>query len=970
MRVRLPLPSLIHGISQLNKASRQVVHARDCVNTWPTIKDGDQKRPPLIHVAKLFDGDFGDCYVHGMDRSDTERYMLALKFDDGADSGLICGLDGTLYEIHERDTSTGNYTAALFAYLATSNTYDPHAFIRALTVEDYTYIVNRNRAVTMSSSTATANTSGLGHIYVRGGNAASEYKVRVVLTAAGGSPYTIRPASITANGTTAVTATIKTPLTTDKFAIGNSVTISGATYDADLNGTWTITSIPSSTTFTFSTTNNITAGTPTTNLGSWTKTGSLAHDLYAVTSQIVDNTAAAFPVADGDKGQKVWDRFYSSGAAAPGTVGPHTNFLTSVKTEDIAQHFVDKLTESSIVTGSPASYGDGVVPNGVITATRQGSVVAFQVASGTLTGLEFSTSQGDTLMHTFIDEAPSSTILPEIFTHGHTLRIVGSSASDDDDFYVKFVADLGSGFGKGTWEESIAPGSEYTFKTSPFTGASLATQPFALIKRTGDGANPASVALGETFFSFEPLQLDSRLVGDETSNPDPSFVSTTGFSVPADPNAGFAIARQVQDVAYFQDRLVFLSGENVSTSEVSEYLNFFRTTVRAVPDSDPIDVAFTPDTVSKLHSSIPFAGRMVIFSGKSQHQLLGQPTLTPNTVEASEISRYTNDPGARPVAYEDGIIFPVEKGNFSGLSLLAPNGQTESTFTASDLTLQVPNLIEGRVRQIAVTTNSSIVAVLGDGDTSSIYILKQHREGEKVIQSAWVRFSISGADIQGMHFFDEKLYILSQRSQGLFLEYLDLSVGVSDAGRDYWLHLDRRCDQDTVVSVTPGATSTVTLPYDVETGSVIELVREDTLTRYVANSTPGSPAVSVATNLTGVDFVIGKKYTSTHELHRPEPAQVDDNGRKLILDQSTAVVALEVRYENTSYIKGVSGSYSTPVGSSTVAFQVPRSGKLVFGTSSRLDTPFAVSLQNDTPFPHSLVSAEWILNATVRSKGF
>ena len=970
MRTRLPLPSLIHGISQLNKASRQVVHSKACTNTWPTVDKGDQKRPPVIHVAKLFDGDFEDCYVHGIDRGDGEQYMVGFKFDASDESGIACDLSGNVIGIYERD-GTGTYTAAVFNYLATSNTYAPHAFIRALTVEDYTYVVNRNRAVTMSTSTSTANTTGQGHIFVRAGQLACRYKVRIVLQAAGGSPYTIRQASYTANGTTTVTCTVKTPITTDKFVVGDTIVISGATYDADLNGTWTIATIPSSTTFTFVTNNPVTAGTPTTGLGTMTKTGKVAHDLFVETAQLIDNTAAAFPTADAERGQKCWDRYYNSGAPAPGAAGTHTNSLTSTKTEDIAALFADKMNEDSTVTGSPTSFGEGVVPNGIITATRVASTIKLQVNSGTLVELEASSSQGDSLIFAYIDESPSEVVLPRIFTHGAILKIQGSGASSDDDFYVKFVADAGSGTGRGNWEETLAPGIEYAFYTSPFFGASAATQPFALIKRTDDVGGTVTGTPSATYFSFEPLLLESRAVGDEDSNPTPSFVSTTGFSVPADPNAAFAIARHIFDVAYFRDRLVFLSGENIVCSEVSEYLNFFRTTVRAVPDSDPIDVALTGDKVSKLHAAVPFGGRLMLFSAESQHQLLGSPSLTPSTVEASEVSRYQSSSEARPLAYEDGVVFAVPRGNYSGLSLLQPNGQTESTFVSSDLTLHVPQFIEGSIRQIAAASNKSIIAAIGTGDRSAIYVLKQHREGTKLLQSAWVKFDLEGATVQGIHFFGEKLYIFAQRSEGLFLEYIDLSAGVVDASRDYWLHLDRRCDQDTVVSVVGGSTSTVTLPYDVETGAVIELVREDNLTRYVAtSSTPGSPAVVFGTNLTGINFVVGKKYTSTHELHKPEAAETEENGRKLILDQTTAVVALEVRFEETSYFNVAVNSFNTPYGSSTVAYQSAEAGMAFVGVGGRLDSPFYVALTNDTPFPHTFVSAEWILNTHVRSKGF
>ena len=74
-------------------------------------------------------------------------------------------------------------------------------------------------------------------------------------------------------GTTTVTGTVTS---TSGYAIGDTLTISGATgtEQAKLNGTWTIASIPTSTTFTFVVITSVAVGTLTTTLGT-TKTDKL-----------------------------------------------------------------------------------------------------------------------------------------------------------------------------------------------------------------------------------------------------------------------------------------------------------------------------------------------------------------------------------------------------------------------------------------------------------------------------------------------------------------------------------------------------------------------------------------------------------------------------------------------------------------------------------------------------------------------
>ena len=73
-------------------------------------------------------------------------------------------------------------------------------------------------------------------------------------------------------GTTTVTGTVAS---TYGYSIGDTITISGATgtQQAKLNGVWTISSLPTGTTFTFVVISVVAAGTLTTGLGSATKSG-------------------------------------------------------------------------------------------------------------------------------------------------------------------------------------------------------------------------------------------------------------------------------------------------------------------------------------------------------------------------------------------------------------------------------------------------------------------------------------------------------------------------------------------------------------------------------------------------------------------------------------------------------------------------------------------------------------------------
>lgn len=88
------------------------------------------------------------------------------------------------------------------------------------------------------------------------------------------------------NGTTTVTCTVPS---TSSLIVGQAFVISGATANTNLNGTWVISSIPNSTTFTFGVNTSVTAGTFTTGLGTNTmssKWGGLVRSNTSLTGNL------------------------------------------------------------------------------------------------------------------------------------------------------------------------------------------------------------------------------------------------------------------------------------------------------------------------------------------------------------------------------------------------------------------------------------------------------------------------------------------------------------------------------------------------------------------------------------------------------------------------------------------------------------------------------------------------------------
>ena len=157
--------------------------------------------------------------------------------------------------------------------------------------------------------------------------------------------------------------------------------------------------------------------------------------------------------------------------------------------------------------------------------------------------------------------------LPPDGPEGFIVQIIGDNAKNQDDYYVQLsVGTNGTKF----YKECAKPDSEKDFDNT--------TMPHVLI-REANGT-----------FTFKPNTWDERKVGDEDTNPFPSFI---GF--------------KINDIFFHRNRLGFLSDENVIFSQSAEYYNFFNTTTLTFVESNPIDVAVSNNQISILKQAIPFS---------------------------------------------------------------------------------------------------------------------------------------------------------------------------------------------------------------------------------------------------------------------------------------------------------------------------------------------------------------------------
>jgi hypothetical protein len=197
------------------------------------------------------------------------------------------------------------------------------------------------------------------------------------------SGATVTMTNYIGNATTTVTGTTAS---TTGWAAGDIITISGATgagAQANLNGTWTLASVPTGTTFTFVVTSAVAAGTYTTNIGTTvrSKNGFFGLDQSTGRFTFIPQANNASEVFSGTVGDlEIGDLILSSGDITSGAAVASTLFSTTT-TGNVS--LANGLTTGTLRIGSANGSGQVDIGN---TGTAVAQAVNIATATtGTIT---------------------------------------------------------------------------------------------------------------------------------------------------------------------------------------------------------------------------------------------------------------------------------------------------------------------------------------------------------------------------------------------------------------------------------------------------------------------------------------------------------------------------------------------------------------------------------------------------------
>ena len=364
------------------------------------------------------------------------------------------------------------------------------------------------------------------------------------------------------------------------------------------------------------------------------------------------------------------------------------------------------------------------------------------------------------VMHSTINDV---TELPIQCKHGYIVKVENARMSDEDDYYLRFEGENNED-GPGSWVECPAPGLAERFDNH--------TMPHVIERVSiANKGTPTELAT----FRVRRFRYGIREVGDNLTNPIPRFVGNT-----------------INQVLFFRNRLIFLSKQYVVCSRpgTADKPNFWANTALTTGATDPIDIASSSTLPSDLFNGLETNTGLLLFS--SNHQFLfssDDTVMNPDTAKVKSIAQYNYNTNLAPISLGTSAAFVDNSGKYSRFNeMFQVRREGEpSIFETSKI---APTLLDKDLDLICNSKENAIV-LFGKKNSDTVVGYKYLTEGQKRIQSAWFKWKFNNPLYYHFIINDTYFYLDSDHFlHSLSLTQDDGDISIDQDSVNYLLHLD------------------------------------------------------------------------------------------------------------------------------------------------------------------------------------
>ena len=454
------------------------------------------------------------------------------------------------------------------------------------------------------------------------------------------------------------------------------------------------------------------------------------------------------------------------------------------------------------------------------------------------------TTPEPTLMNIVTSEANNVGELPKSCRHNYVVKVVNSSDSDDD-YYLKFQVDnvassvTADRFGTGTWVECPKPGIPIKIDSD--------TMPVQ-IRRVLPGTYAINGGSSQSYTNgvFEVVKPDwiDRHVGDEDTNPEPSF-----------------IGKKLQKLLFFRNRICALADEFVVLSVSNDFYNFFSKTAMSVSSDDPIDLISSSTYPTTLFDGIEVNSGLLIHSSNQQFMLTtDSDTFSASTAKINYLCSYNFNHDTVPFSMGTTSGFINSTGKNARFYEMS-NVRREGEPTVIEQSKIVSKKLPIDINDVTVSKENNVI-LFGSYDKNEVWGYRYFNSGEKRLQSAWFRWELPG-NVIFHKILDDVYYAVLKNGSNYTLEAFDVKKQDDTTEiTDYRIHLDTHSIVSALAANTYNSTTKKTVfPKPTGYNSSRQLVvynnnSGNDLGRYGLVTVNGSN-LEVDGNWTGADLILG-----------------------------------------------------------------------------------------------------------------
>lgn len=529
--------------------------------------------------------------------------------------------------------------------------------------------------------------------------------------------------------------------------------------------------------------------------------------------------------------------------------------------------------------------------------------------------------------------------LPNHGPLGFVVRVAGNPTDGFDDYWVTLSKpDNSDSNDSVVWKECPKPDISIAFDKS--------TMPHVLV-RNGDGT-----------FTFKRADWVKRKVGEFED--DPSFVGS-----------------KINDVVFSRARLGLLCNESIVMTRPGEFFDFWRTTMTAVLDDDPIDVSGTSDNVAIFKHAVSFDEDLYLFADQSVHRLTAGDLLTPSNVALPVAATAQVNLTVPPTPTTKSILFLGSGKAYGDVREIFTSSDTDESINAS-VSDHCPGYLPTTIERI-VASDSVNMAFASVPGSDTAYIYQFFWSGNEKLQAAWHKWVMPfSTEVLGSTFFDDELHLLLRYSSNyVSLVKMSCASNLYDPGKDWQIKLDIRILSTSLTPTVSGANRVFTLPVG---AAFMQAIRW-------GGDTHGLPATIVAVagqNITvpaaELPIMFGTPFTSRLDLSRIYMRQASGDREVIVQSSSLRLRRLWFHVDKTAtatayvqpYIDGpIFSKTYTSLTSNDAAFDPNKvilgRGKFSLPIKGRSDR-VKVWLLSTTHLPDAITGLEWEGDYDIRAR--